>query len=255
MIVQRRSFHEEYYAYLNCGYRLPLVGGTDKMSADVPVGIYRTYANLGQQEFSYGAWARSVREGRTFLSAGPIIDLRAEGCEVGDTLRISGPGTIHISARAESIFPIGALQIVQNGRVAASAEEPGGARQIELEADLRVEGNCWLAARCGGPRYWDAASHPGPWPRGIFAHTSPVYVACGVREWSQFDAGQARVMQALIEGGLERIRHHAVRYPRDHITHHHGEVDHRAFLERPFLQALGRVTERLKQTQSPSTRG
>jgi len=23
MIVQRRSFHEEYYRYLNCGYRLP----------------------------------------------------------------------------------------------------------------------------------------------------------------------------------------------------------------------------------------
>ena len=139
--------------------------------------------------------------------------------------------------------------------MAASAEEPGGARLIELEADLRVEGNCWLAAPCGGPRYWDAASHPGPWPRGIFAHTSPVYVACGVREWSQFDASQARAMQALIEGGLERIRHHAVRYPRDHITHHHGEADHRAFLERPFLEALGRVTERLRQTQSPSTRG
>ena len=28
----------EYYRYLNCGYRLPLVGGTDKMSNSVPVG-------------------------------------------------------------------------------------------------------------------------------------------------------------------------------------------------------------------------
>ena len=54
---------QEYYAYLNCGYRLPLVGGTDKMTADVPVGVYRTYANLGQEEFSYRAWASSVRAG------------------------------------------------------------------------------------------------------------------------------------------------------------------------------------------------
>ena len=38
--------HTEYYRYLNCGYRLPLVGGTDKMSSDVPVGIYRTYVRL-----------------------------------------------------------------------------------------------------------------------------------------------------------------------------------------------------------------
>ncbi len=77
MIVQRRSFHEEYCSYLNCGYRLPLVGGTDKMTADVPVGVYRTYANLGEEEFSYGAWSRA---GRTFLSAGPMIDLRTDGC-------------------------------------------------------------------------------------------------------------------------------------------------------------------------------
>ena len=34
------------YQYLNYGYRLPLVGGTDKMSGDVPVGLYRTYARL-----------------------------------------------------------------------------------------------------------------------------------------------------------------------------------------------------------------
>ena len=38
--------HKEYYRYLNCGYRLPLVGGTDKMSSEVPVGLYRTYVRI-----------------------------------------------------------------------------------------------------------------------------------------------------------------------------------------------------------------
>lgn len=249
MIVQRPSFHQEYYSYLNCGYRLPLVGGTDKMSADVPVGVYRTYARLGEEEFSYGAWTRAVRAGRTFLSAGPLIDLRVEGCHVGDTLRITGPGTIEVSATAEGIFPMGTLQIVQNGHVVAAAEEPDGARRIELQAQLPVEGHCWLAARCGGPQYWDPPSHPGSWPRGIFAHTSPVYIACG-GEWTQFDAGHLRTMQALIEGGLQRVRHGATRYPEARISHHHGEEDHTAFLERPFLEALGRVTRRLERAQS-----
>ena len=59
----------EYYRYLNSGYRLPLVGGTDKMSSAVPVGLYRTYARL-DEEFSYEAWCRAVRAGRTFLSGG-----------------------------------------------------------------------------------------------------------------------------------------------------------------------------------------
>ena len=71
--------HLEYYRYLNCGYRLPLVGGTDKMSSDVPVGIYRTYAYLPDGEFSYDNWCRSVSQGRTFHSGGPIIHLSVDG--------------------------------------------------------------------------------------------------------------------------------------------------------------------------------
>ena len=81
--------HVEYYRYLNCGYRLPLVGGTDKMSSDVPVGLYRTYARIpDDEEFSYEAWCRSVAEGRTFLSGGPIIHLSVDGREVGDTVSV-----------------------------------------------------------------------------------------------------------------------------------------------------------------------
>ncbi len=245
MIVQRRSFHEEYYRYLNCGYRLPLVGGTDKMSADVPVGIYRTYAKLGDEPFSFESWTRAVRAGRTFLSGGPMIGLNVDGHEIGDCVRLSGPGTVHVSARAEGIFPIWTLQLIQNGRVVASTGDPSGARRLDLQADVRIDGNCWLAARCGGPHYFDAPSHHGPWERGVFAHTSPVYVACGDGEWSQFDVDQARSMLTVIDGGLQRIRGHAVRYPQDRISHHHGEPDHRAFLERPFLEALARVGERL----------
>ena len=248
MIVQRRSFHEEYYRYLNCGYRLPLVGGTDKMSADVPVGLYRTYARLGDEPFSYEAWTRAVRAGRTFLSGGPMIDLRVEGHEIGDRVQMSGPGTVNVSARAESIFPIGTLQLIQNGRVVASAEDVKGARRLDLQADVRVDGNCWLAARCGGPQYFDAPSHHDSWERGVFAHTSPVYVACGDGEWSQFDADHARSMVAMIEGGLERVRHVAVSYPEGRIAHHHGEPDHSAFLERPFLEALERVRRRLAES-------
>ncbi|MCL5005349.1 MAG: hypothetical protein M1404_02350 [Acidobacteria bacterium] len=37
----------DWYRFLNCGYRLPGVGGTDKMGAYMPVGANRTYAYLG----------------------------------------------------------------------------------------------------------------------------------------------------------------------------------------------------------------
>jgi hypothetical protein len=246
MIIQRRSNHEEYYRYLNCGYRLPLVGGTDKMSADVPVGLYRTYARLGDEPFSYEAWTRAVRSGRTFLSAGPMIDLRVEGHEIGDCVAMSGPGTVSVSAQAESIFPMGTLQLIQNGRVVASADDANGARRLDLQADVRVDSGCWLAARCGGAGYFDAPGHRDGWERGMFAHTSPVYVACGTDEWTQFDEDHARSMLAMIEGGVQRIRQVSAGYPEDRITHNHGEPDHRAFLERPFDEAIKRVRERLQ---------
>ena len=77
-IVQTDDTLLEYYRYLNSGYRLPLVGGTDKMSSAVPVGLYRTYARL-DEEFSYAAWCRAVRSGRTFLSGGPLVTLLVDG--------------------------------------------------------------------------------------------------------------------------------------------------------------------------------
>jgi hypothetical protein len=247
-IVGRLRFHEEYYRYLNCGYRLPLVGGTDKMSADVPVGIYRTYANLGDEEFTHDSWSRAVRKGRTFMSGGPILKFQVDGHNIGDTVRLSGSGTVEVSARAESIFPIWSLQLVHNGRVVASTEDTQGARRLDLSTQVRIDGDSWLAARCGGPNYFDAPSHRGPWERGVMAHTSPVYVACSGSEWHMFDAAQARTMRATIEGGIEHMRRWSRMYPEDRITHHHGERDHQAFLERPFHEALRKVAERLRDS-------
>ena len=250
MIVQLPDPHTEYYRYLNCGYRLPLVGGTDKMSADVPVGLHRTYAKLGDEEFTYDGWCRAVRAGRTFLSSGPIIELRVEGAEIGDTVRIDGPGTVHVQARAQSIFPVHSLQIVQDGEVVASVDDPEGARTLELEAAVRVRDHSWLAARCGGPGYFDALRHHDVWQRGIFAHTSPVYVACG-GDWWRFDPVTGRYLMTLLEGSLAYIDVRAAHRDPARVTHRHGERDHRAYLERPFREAIDAIRRRMENPSDP----
>jgi hypothetical protein len=244
MIVQRPMQHAEYYRYLNAGYQVPLVGGTDKMSSDVPVGLYRTYARLGEEPFSFDAWTRAVREGRTFLSGGPIVSFSVDGHDIGETVRLSGPGTVSVEASAESVLPMASLQLVVNGEVVAETAESSAVRRLELRAEVPVDGDSWMAIRCGGPSYWDGPSHRGPWERRIFAHTSPIYVACGQEGWSRSDPLVDQRMLTLIEGGLERLRH-GRRYPEDRITHHHGEHDHAAFLERPFLEAMERVRGRI----------
>jgi hypothetical protein len=242
--------HLEYYRYLNCGYRLPLVGGTDKMTSDVPVGIYRTYAHIPEsEEFNYDNWCKNVSRGRTFLSGGPIIQLSVEGHSVGDTLQLSGEGTVEVEAWAESIFPIHTLEIVRAGQVVASTEDENGTRRLALKAKVRVEGHTWLAARCGGPNYTSIPHHDG-WRRGMFAHTSPIYVACG-GDWWMFDETAARYMLTLIDGCLTYIRTTAPLYREGTITHHHGEDDHTAYLERPFLEARDALHRRMHQVGIP----
>ena len=241
--------HIEYYRYLNCGYKLPLVGGTDKMSSDVPVGLYRTYAYIPDQDFTYDNWCDAVSKGRTFHSGGPIIHLSVDGHDVGDTVQVSGPGTVEVHAWSESIFPIHTLEIVQGGRVVASTEDRNGTRRLELKTRVKVDGHTWLAARCAGPDYSSVPHHDG-WGRGIFAHTSPIYVACG-GEWWMFDKDAAQYMLTLIDGDLQYIRRTAARHEPGTATHHHGEEDHLAYLERPFIEAREAIHRRMHQLGIP----
>ncbi len=244
--------HIEYYRYLNCGYKLPLVGGTDKMSSDVPVGVYRTYVHIpADEEFNYDNWCKYMRAGNTFLSGGPMIRLTVNGEPVGSTINLPGNGgTVEVEAAADSIFPIHTLEIVQAGRVVASTEDKNGTRQLRLKANVKVNKHSWLAARCGGPGYAQAVPHHDGWGRGIIAHTSPVYIAVG-GEWWMFDSETANYMLTLIEGGLSYIQSTARHHAPGTVTHHHGEEDHLEFLSRPFQQAREAIHRRMHQLGIP----
>lgn len=183
-------YFQEWYRYLNCGYRLPIAGGTDKMSASVPAGGYRTYAHLGQDEFTFANWAKAVRAGKTFLSSGPLLQFSADGQAPGAEIRTSGPASIEVIASADSSTPIHRMDIVWNGTVVASRESGAGARNITLKETIRTNGTGWLAARC--------ASKTVAGGIRIAAHTSPVYVVAPGQEL--FSRDMAVYMLTLIEG-------------------------------------------------------
>jgi hypothetical protein len=245
MIVNDPFNHGDYYRYLNAGYRIPLVGGTDKMSSDVAVGQYRTYVHiLPEEDFSYDSWCRGLRAGRTFLSGGPLLEFSAEGAAIGDTVHLpAGGGTVEVHAQARSILPIHTLQLVHNGQVVADTTEQKGTRELSLNTNVRVTEPGWLCARVGGPNY-QQLHHHDVWQRGIFAHSSPIYLACGERD-RRGDRDGLQYMLTLVEGSLEYVRRTAPRHRHGTVTHHHGEADHLAYLERPFLEALTALRARL----------
>jgi len=245
MIWHDMYSHFEYYRYLNAGYKLPLVGCTDKMTAEVPVGINRSYVYIPENEpFNYANWCKHLGQGRTFITTGPMLNFTVDGAQVGDTVQLSGNGgTVEITAEAEGIFPIHTLEIVQGGKVVAATEEPEGARRLVLSTKITVDHNTWLAARVGGPRYKEPLRHFDPDRRGVMAHTSPIYISVGDEWWMSNDQTK-QYMLTMVHAGLEHIRQQSRQYPPGSVLHHHGESDHVAYLERPFHEAIRLLNKR-----------
>lgn len=193
---------QDWYRYLNCGYRLSAAGGTDKMGAYMPVGANRTYAYLGQEEFSFANWAQAVRSGKTFVSSGPLMIFQADNHMPGEEITMrSGGGTVEVHCQARCHVPIHAVEIILNGRVVASREVSQGVSEITLDEKIKVPGPGWIAAR--------AISDLNPttsWALHIAAHTSPVYIRVPGQEL--FSAATIAYMLTLIDGSetwLERL--------------------------------------------------
>ena len=68
-----------WYRLLNLGFRIPAAGGTDAMANYAtlrgPVGLNRVYASVPDGALDSGRWLEALRQGRTFATNGPLLDL------------------------------------------------------------------------------------------------------------------------------------------------------------------------------------
>lgn len=185
----------EWYRYLDAGYRLPLVGGTDKMSAGIPLGQVRTYARLAPgAALTFEAWAAAVRAGRTFVTSGPLLELRVEGRSPGDELRLGGESSVEVELRARSAQPvIEALEIVLDGRVEARVDAASGpVSELLLRERIAVARSGWVAGRSRS-----SVAIGSAFASAMAAHTSPVYLGVAGRPQP---AADIRVPLALVDG-------------------------------------------------------
>ena len=187
----------DWYRYLNLGYRLPVVGGSDKMAAASQLGGVRTYTQLGELEFTYDNWMAALRAGNTFVTVGPLAELTVEGRAPGATVELPpGGGTVHVQWRVESVaVPISGVELIHGGVVAEQADGHG-ALTLSGTAAVLVQDSSWLALRVRG-------SYRSERPLDIAAHTSAVQVRVGgARPFSAHDAG---LILDQIEGALAYV--------------------------------------------------
>jgi len=183
----------DWYRYLNCGYLVPAVGGTDKMSAGTAVGTVRTYARINRNRaFTYAAWQDAVRRGQTFVTYGPLMEFAVEGKPAGTRMKMkSTGGTVDVTWEAATVtMPMTRVEVMVNGEVRAS-------RRIRPDADrghfsLKVDRSCWIALLIRG-RYRGK-------PEVIAAHSSPVMI--DVKNSPLLAAADAVTILEQIEGTL-----------------------------------------------------
>jgi hypothetical protein len=221
----------DWYHYLNCGYRLPAVGGTDKMGADTASGANRVYTYIGQEEFNFANWAAGVRKGNTFVTSGPLLFFQTDGHPPGEDIVLgTGGGTVEVAAEVKSFVSIHRLEVIFNGRVVASREAPAGIRAMTLKEKIKVPGPGWLAARC--------ASRLGPVggrEYKIAAHTSAVYVR--VPGEDLFSVPAATYFLKLIDGAETYVETLAVR----------PDPERLARIRKSFADARAELHRRLHQ--------
>ncbi|HGJ66589.1 TPA: hypothetical protein ENS27_14590 [bacterium] len=187
----------DWYRYLNCGYFVAAVGGTDKMSATTAVGTVRTYAQIDDGDFSFDAWKSAVRKGRTFATYGPLLEFWVEGKPMGSKFELSSTGgTLDIEWHVATItVPFTKVELVVNGETRNVVIIPSGQRDAVSSFSIKVEKSSWVALRVRG-------SYPDK-REAILAHSSPVMVKVEGTEF--FASADAMTILEQIEGAMAFI--------------------------------------------------
>ena len=120
--------------------------------ARMPVGDIRTYAHLGDDgaPFTFDAWARAVRAGRTFTTSGPLARPRRRRAPAR---RRAAPAGRRRHAARRGAGRVGRPLPRPGGRGQRRRWSPpsapaGGAFSCTLRAPIKVPGSAWIAARC-----------------------------------------------------------------------------------------------------------
>ncbi len=155
---------ELWYEFLNLGYQLSPVAGSDFPYYDEP-GSVRNYVHV-EGDFTPPAWFESLESGHTFVTNGPMLTLEVNGKKMGSTVNVGRGDLLNIRATARinpDIDGLDRLELGVHGDVVRSVGAEDGELSLELDHELTAERGLWLAVRAYGEF------------RAV-AHSAPVYV-------------------------------------------------------------------------------
>ena len=161
---------KNYYALLNCGFRLRPTAGTASGVHPVPLGFGRVYVHL-PDGFSYEKWIAGLDAGRSFVTTGPMILARVDDKVFGETRAGRVGDEVTITGEIRSQFPLETVELVVNGQPRTLVLDPvlgeKGTQIYPVRASHKLTGSSWLALRC---------FEKPPLGRHRFAHSAPTHL-------------------------------------------------------------------------------
>lgn len=164
---------KNYYALLNCGFRIMPSAGTASGVHPVPFAFGRVYVKV-DGEFSYEKWVESLLAGNSFVTTGPMIEVTMGGMDPGSHIPIGEGESIpflDLEGEVRSADPIEWVEIIQNGvvqqRVKSTAKPIDGVYTQVFGLSAAGAVSSWWAVRVF------ARTAEG---RIRFAHSAPFFV-------------------------------------------------------------------------------
>jgi hypothetical protein len=200
---------EIYYHILNTGLRIPPSAGSASGVLPNPVGYNRVYVHLGPQ-LDHDAWWSALRAGRSFVTNGPLLEVRANGELPGHvfTAPAGAELTLKLSAKLISSDTIDRVEIIKDGRVERIVS---GAEWSTIDSlgSVRFAASGWFLIRV-------LAANDKTFR---FASTAPFYVELGDSK-RRISRASAQFFRDWVDERMGRIKLDDAAQRRAVLEHH-----------------------------------
>jgi hypothetical protein len=173
--AEHKASEAVWYQLLNCGFHIPAGAGTDAManyaSLRGPLGLNRVYVN-SREKINYNEFLKKVKEGKSFVTNGPLVGFTVEGKNAGDSISLTKKEqSLNYKIFVRSHVPVDHAEVVFNGEVIATHSLTGDKKTLDLNGLVKLKGSGWLLFRV-----WSEAAHPDLPDMYPFASTNPIYI-------------------------------------------------------------------------------
>jgi hypothetical protein len=174
--------YQTWYDVLNSGFRLAPTAGTDYPANPGLPGRERFYTQVAGP-LTLENWLKGIRQGRTFVTNGPLLEFTVNGQGMGGEITLKEPENVDIQGRVRfdpECDAVERIEIVENGRVLRTFPRPKGAAEITCQFKHRPIEAGWLALRAWGLKCGEKEG--APWVRKgekspSLAHSGAIYVS------------------------------------------------------------------------------